>query len=312
MDIKKIGVIGAGTMGATIAFVFARSGFDVRLIDISDDVLTKALARVKSIAETLKRGGLMGETEPEETFSRLVASTDAEGAAMWADFVLEAVPERLEIKADLFRSLDARTDPDTILASNTSGISITRIASAARRAERVVGMHWWNPPHIIPVIEIIKGDATSAETVHATASLARTLGKKPVLVKKDVPGFLGNRMQYALMREAIHLLEEGVASAEDIDTMVREGFGFKFPVMGPLETIDMAGLDIFANVAGYLYSKLDSSKETPQAVLDRVRRGELGLKKGRGFYDYSNADLAALAEKRERLLLKILELLRSA
>ncbi|MBA7671645.1 3-hydroxybutyryl-CoA dehydrogenase [subsurface metagenome] len=223
------------------------------------------------------------------------------------DMVVEAIPEQIKLKQELFQELDKMFSSDVILTTNTSGISISAIASVTKKPDRVVGMHWWNPPYIIPVIEIIKGQKTKEEIVEAVRELVVRLNKKPVLVKKDIPGFLGNRMQYALMREAVHLLEEKVASAEDIDTMVRAGFGFKFPVIGPLETIDMAGMDIFYNVSKYLYKELDSSEQPQKLVEEKVGQQKLGMKTGEGFYDYKSIDLKRLNQDRVKKYISLLK-----
>jgi len=223
------------------------------------------------------------------------------------DIVVEAIPEQIKLKQALFQKLDKMFSSEVILATNTSGISISLIASVTKRPDRVVGMHWWNPPYIIPVVEIIKGGKTKEEIVEAVRELVVRLKKKPILVKKDIPGFLGNRMQYALMREAVHLLEEKVASAEDIDTMVKAGFGFKFPVIGPLETIDMAGMDIFYNVSQYLYKELDSSKQPQKLVEEKVRQKKLGMKTEEGFYDYKKIDSNKLNQERVKKYISLLK-----
>jgi 3-hydroxyacyl-CoA dehydrogenase len=223
------------------------------------------------------------------------------------DLVLEAVPEVPDIKLKVFADLDSAADSASVLASNTSGLSITKLAGATKRPGKVVGMHWWNPPMIIPVIEIIRGEKTDDGTVGTVEALIKKIHKVPVLVKKDVPGFLGNRLQYALMREAIALLNDGVASAEDIDTMIKAGIGFKFPVMGPLETIDMAGMDIYHRVSQYLYANLNSDKTPPPLVNSMVEKNTLGLKTGKGFYDYSGTDINELMGGRIKKLITLLK-----
>jgi 3-hydroxyacyl-CoA dehydrogenase len=252
-------------------------------------------------------GGFISKNDIERIGSQIQETRDLKAAVDRVDLVIEAIPEVLDLKTAMFADLDSLCAEGTILASNTSGLSITALAKATGRPGKVVGMHWWNPPIIIPVIEVIRGQATDDATVDVLTDLIMKIHKVPVLVKKDVPGFLGNRLQYALMREAIALLNEGVASAEDIDTMIKAGIGFKFPVMGPLETIDMAGLDLYHRVSQYLYKNLDSASSPPPMIEERVKNNELGLKTGKGFYDYSGTDVNKLMGQRISKLLVLLK-----
>ena len=305
-QIQNVAVIGTGTMGPGIAQIFAQGGLKVVLYDINKDQLEKASKAIQNNLNIFQETGFLTSKEADEVRKRIVSTSSLEEATQKADFVLEAVPEVLDIKKSVFQTLEGLCPPDVILATNTSGISITEIAKATRTPGRIVGMHWWNPPIIIPAIEIIKGEQTEEEVLTITKALVTKIKKIPVIVRKDVPGFLGNRMQYALMREAIALLNEGVASAEDIDRMIKAGIGFKFPVMGPLETIDMAGLDIFYRVSQYLYGKLDQSSSPPAMVKEKVEKNELGLKTGKGFYDYTHVDTQALMAERIKKLMVIL------
>jgi 3-hydroxybutyryl-CoA dehydrogenase len=306
-DVKKVAVIGTGTMGPGIAQVFAQNGIDVRIYDIDQGKLNDARKTLAGNLDLIFQAGLLSEAEVAETQSKIKDATSLEEAVKEADLVIEVIPEVMDIKKGLFADLDKICDPDTILATNTSGLSITEMATAISNPKRLVGMHWWNPPIIIPVIEIVKGQETDDDIIETVDQLVRKIKKVPVLVKKDVPGFLGNRLQYALMREAIALLNEGVASAEDIDTMIKAGIGFKFPIMGPLETIDMAGLDIYYPVSKYLNKELDKSQEASPIVEEMVNKGELGLKSGKGFYDYSGTDIKALMGGRIKKLLLLLK-----
>jgi 3-hydroxyacyl-CoA dehydrogenase len=304
--INNVAVIGTGTMGPGIAQIFSQSGLKVILHDIKAEQLEKATKTIQTNLKTFVESGSLTSKEAEATLQRITSTSNLEEAARISDFVLEAVPEVLDIKKSIFKELDRLCPAEVILATNTSGLSITEIAKATQFPSRVVGMHWWNPPIVIPAIEVIRGELTSEEALSITKELVSKIKKIPVIVKKDIPGFLGNRMQYALMREAIAMLNEGVASTEDIDMMIKAGIGFKFPVMGPLETIDMAGLDIFYRVSQYLYGKLDQSPSPPAIVKEKVEKNELGLKTGKGFYDYMGVNIQALMAERIKKLLIIL------
>lgn len=305
-DISKVAVVGTGVMGSGIAQVFAQQGFSVIVNDLNEDILQKAKKRIENNLYLFHQEGVLSKGDLKGALQNLTFSSQLDEIS-GIDIVVEAIPEQIKLKQALFQKLDKMFSSEVILATNTSGISISLIASVTKRPDRVVGMHWWNPPYIIPVVEIIKGGKTKEEIVEAVRELVVRLKKKPVLVKKDIPGFLGNRMQYALMREAVHLLEEKVASAEDIDTMVKAGFGFKFPVIGPLETIDMAGMDIFYNVSQYLYKELDSSKQPQKLVEEKVRQKKLGMKTEEGFYDYKKIDSNNLNQERVKKYISLLK-----
>lgn len=304
-QVQTVAVVGAGTMGPGMSGVFARHGFDVRLTDVKPDVLERAKGTLDIVYKTLIGGGFMTEAEAEAGRSRVKFTLDLAEAVDGADFVLEAIPERLDIKEKFFREVEGMVRDDTILASNTSGIPITKIAEAVQRPERVVGMHWSNPPHLIPVIEVIKGAQTSDETVTATRRVVERIDMIPVLVKRDVQGFVENRILYAIMREALHLLEEGIASAEDIDTITKWGIGYKLAVIGPLELLDVAGLDIYNSVASYLNADLSATDQVSSVITEKVEAGQLGLKTGRGLFEYQPDEIPALAQRRARLLLSV-------
>ena len=306
-DVGMATVVGTGTMGPGIAQILAQHDVGVRIYDIEHEQLRKARDAIGRNVKLMCDAGFVSKEDAEKIGLRIEETQDLNVAVEGVDLVIEAIPEVLELKKAIFADLDRVCAEETILASNTSGLSITAIAGATNRPDKVVGMHWWNPPIIIPVIEIIRGERTHDTTVQTVENLVRKIHKVPVLVQKDVPGFLGNRLQYALMREAIALLEEGVASAQDIDTMIKAGIGFKFPVMGPLETIDMAGLDIYHRVSQYLYKHLDNAESPPPMVDQKVRKNELGLKSGKGFYDYAGIDTQALMGERIRKLLLLLK-----
>jgi 3-hydroxybutyryl-CoA dehydrogenase len=302
----KTAVIGAGTMGHGIAHVFAQAGYDVNLVDISEEALKRALNNIRGNLAFFVERGILTSSESIDIFSRINVSMDLEGSVRDVEFVTEAIPEEMELKQKVFSRLDASTPDHAILASNTSGLSIKEIAMFTEKPERVIGTNWWNPPHIIPLVEMMKGEMTSDKTVQRTREILSRIGKKPVLILKPIQGFVGNRLQIALFREALSLLEKGVASAEDIDTAASFGPGFRYPILGPFKTADFGGLDIFYHLTKDLYKDLDSSKKTHRVIDRLVEDGKLGFKTGEGFYNYKEKDPEELIRERDRKLLEIL------
>lgn len=301
-SIRGVVIIGAGTMGPGIAATFARRGYDTTLSDVDAAQLEKARAGVDLVFATLRRGGLASDDEVEAARRRLAFAVDASEAIAAADLVLENAPERLELKRSLFATLSQRARASAILASDTSGIPISALQEGLANPDRIVGMHWSNPPHLIPVVEVVKGRLTSQATLDTTAALVERLGMLPAIVERDVPGFVENRILYAIMREALHLLDERVASAEAIDTIVRWGIGYKLGVVGPLRLLDMAGLDIYTSVASYLNESLCNDAGVSSTVTARVAEGRLGIKTQGGLFDYTPEEIEALARERGRLL----------
>lgn len=302
----KTCVIGAGTMGHGIAQVFAQAGYEVKLVDVSEEALRLASTRMKANLDLFVEAGLIGLEESRIVLSRIELTSDFENLDDF-EFATESVTEDLNVKQQIFRKLDALGPKNAILASNTSGLSITEIASVTKRPERVIGTNWWNPPHIIPLVEVMRGEKTHDDTVQRTKEVLGRVGKRPILVLKPIRGFIGNRLQIALLREALYLLENGVASAEDIDTAVSYGPGFRYPVLGPFKTADFGGLDVFCHLSGDLFKELDSSAE-PQKVLARlVEAQKLGVKSGEGFYKYSSREMSEMLKQRDRKLLRILK-----
>jgi len=282
----KVSVIGSGIMGHGIAQTFALGGFDVTMNDVSEELLQKAIQKIRSNLDTFVKFGITTPQAAEEGLSRIKINKNLKESIEGADFVVEAVPELLDLKKRVFEDIDHHCSTDTIIASNTSGLSLTEMASGISHRERAVIAHWWNPPHIIPVVEIVKGRYTSDQTVDLAYQLLRTIGKRPVKILKELPGLLGNRLQYALYRESLACLVEGVASAEDIDLTVKGTFGFRLPTIGPIETMDFGGLDTLHNISKYLFKEIDRATEPPQILIDKVEQGKLGVKTGEGFYRY--------------------------
>jgi 3-hydroxybutyryl-CoA dehydrogenase/5-formyl-3-hydroxy-2-methylpyridine 4-carboxylate dehydrogenase len=292
-------VIGTGTMGPGMGAVLARAGIETALYDVS----AEALERAKAGAE-LASGVLDRLETPKLDGGGLRFETELGAALAGAYFVLEAVPERLELKHELFPQLEAAVGPDAILASNTSGIPITKIAAVCEHPERVVGMHWSNPPHLIPMIEVIPGEQTSQATVDATSALVRHVGYHPV-VEKEVPGFVENRILYAILRECLDLVDRGIIDPEGLDLNVRWGIGYKLAVIGPMELLDMAGLDIYNAVGSYLNGDLSTSGEVSSTIRDLIAEGRLGMKTGGGIYDYTPEQIDELRMRRAGKLVAV-------
>ena len=282
-EINWIMVIGAGTMGHGIAQTAAAAGYRVLLHDVSEDLIGHGIA---SIGKNLEKGiqkGKVTEGERDATLGRIEVAANLEAGARVADLVIEAAPEKLELKTSIFSRLDGVAPAGTILASNTSSLPISKIAASTSRPDRVIGMHFFNPVHIMPLLELVRGDDTSDETLEAALGVAGRMGKDPIVVR-DMPGFATSRLGVVLGLEAMRMLEQGVATAEDIDKAMT--LGYRHP-MGPLRLTDLVGLDVRLHIAEHLYAELGSDAFKPPEILRKmVAEGKLGKKSGQGFYDW--------------------------
>jgi len=308
-DVKNMAVIGAGIMGHGIAQTFASGGYRVSLSDVNDTILNNAVNRIRGNLETFARNGFISQDEIGNTLSRITAIPDLQKAVCDADIVIEAVIEDIEVKRKLFNQLDTLCPSRTILASNSSSLLISDFASRTKRQDRVVLTHWINPPHIVPTVEIIKGDKTSDETADLIYALLKKVGKLPVRILKEIPGYLVNRIQLAMLREVWYLWEQGVATPEDIDLAVKGGFGFRLASIGPLLTNDLGGNDTNYRVAKYLFPLINDSHKPPLGLKKMVEAGELGAKTGKGFFDYSHEEWDRIIEQRDREFLQRLKAL---
>lgn len=283
-DIRSVVVAGAGTMGVTLTRLFAQSGYAVTLWNRRQVSLDKARDRIANDLAVLQDQGRLTETTDTIT-GRIQYATDLAVYAA-ADFVVENIAEDLAVKQDFFRTICALVPETTVLATNTSGLRVSDIAQAVEKPQRFCGMHWWNPPDLIPLVEVTKGDQTGQEAAQIVYDLALSLEKKPVIVKKDILGIIGNRLQYAVLREALHIMELGAAGPQEIDAAMKYGPGFRYAVLGPLETVDLGGLDIFRAVSNYLFQDLGAEQRSP-VLNDLADQGRHGVKTGAGFYDYA-------------------------
>ena len=293
-QMTRAAIIGTGTMGPGMAATLARGGLDVRCFDTSAAARERVPGEADLARGVLDRIGGAAAARP----GTITVHGDLAEAVDGADLVIEAVPENAEIKAAVFADLDRLAPAGAILASNTSGIPINRIQQSVADPGRVVGMHWSNPPHVIPVIEVIAGEHTDPEVVERLRTMISDLGLIPVRVLRDVPGFVENRVLYAIMRECLALVDSGVVSAEELDTCVQWGIGFKLAVIPPLQLLDVAGLDIYQAVAGYLNADLDDRKDVSETITSRAARGELGMKTGSGLFSYTPEQAQALRQRR--------------
>ena len=296
-DITQVVVVGAGLMGHGIALQFALGGYQVCLNDVSEERLEQALVNIKSGLATVKGMGLVDDEGAAAVPERVRTSTSLEEAVAEVDFVVEAVFEDLQLKRRVFADLDRLSPERTVLSSNTSSLMSSQLASATARPEKVVVANWWNPPYLLPLVEVVRGPKTSTDTIETTKALLTKLGKRPVVLQKESLGFIGNRLQFALLREAVSIVERGIASAQDVDAVVTNSFGRRLAVAGPFEVFDLAGWDTILAIIDQLFPDLESSRNTPALVKDMVDRGELGVKSGQGLYPWNDEVVAAVRQR---------------
>ncbi|HTY23418.1 MAG TPA: 3-hydroxyacyl-CoA dehydrogenase NAD-binding domain-containing protein [Desulfomonilaceae bacterium] len=308
VDKKKVGIVGAGLMGHALAQLFAARGYPVCLYDSNQSALEGAAERIRQNFNTLLDLGLAAAEDAERCLALIRQCSSLQDVATESEVIIEAVSEKLPLKQKIFAEIEEYVNSETLLCTNTSAISITEIAEPLKKRERLVGTHFWNPPHIVPCVEIIRSKYTSDEAFETAYEFMKDAGKRPVKVLKDVPGFLGNRMQHAIWREAMSLAQAGIATPEDIDAVVKFGFGLRMPFLGPLETADLAGLDLTHDVHLYLFPFLENA-DSPLPILERkLKEGKLGAKSGEGFHEWPPERVQEVIRKRDSILLKITKL----
>lgn len=306
-DVKRIVIAGAGTMGSSMGETFAKYGYDVTLYDIFPSALEKAGNLIRLNQETEVAEHVVTPEESAVLLERIRYSED-KACFEGADLVVEAILEKLDVKHAFWAEISALVPEDAILASNTSGLSITAIAEVVKRPERFGGMHWINPPHLIPLIEVIQGKKTDDQTAATIRDMALAVEKKPVIVQ-DAPGFALNRIQLAVLRECLHIVEQGIATPEAVDDVMKYGLGMRYACLGPFEVCDLGGLDIFYNIASYLFEDLADEKAPFGMLADRFEKGQYGVKTAAGFYDYADGKDAEKIKYRDQMFTKVSKVL---
>jgi 3-hydroxyacyl-CoA dehydrogenase len=297
---NRAAVLGTGTMGPGMGAVLARAGMQVSLFDVKQEALEKARGMVGIVEGVLERLEV-----PVVEGGSISYDSDRAASLDGAEIVLEAVPEQLELKQRLFAEIEGEITAEAIIASNTSGIPVTRLAEGLRHPGRVVGWHWSNPPHLIPMNEVIPGEQTDPAVTATIEELTRRIGYHPVTLKKEVPGFVENRVLYAIMRECLALVDEGVIDTEGLDLCVKWGIGYKLAVVPPIQLLDMAGLDIYTSVASYLNASLSNETGVSSTATGLKDRERLGIKTGGGFFDYSPERIKELGAQRAAALVAV-------
>lgn len=304
---EKLTILGSGTMGHSIALNAAWRGLNVKVYGLDKNDINIGETGIIEKLKTLVENNLLDKQEIELIMDKITFFTSFEKSIDASTFIIEAVPEDIDLKKKIFRKLDAICDPSVVLASNTSGFSPSLIASSTNHPERVIVMHFWNPAHLIPLVEIVRGDETNDSTVQRATKLVDYMKKKPILVKKEIPGFVANRLQFALLREAQYLLEEGVATLEDIDLAVTYSIGRRLSVTGPFLSADMGGLDVFASISDYLFTTLSKADKASPTIVNLINQKKLGNKSGAGYYSWDHEFSHDMNNRREAELIRFLK-----
>lgn len=296
-------------MGRGIIQCVAAAGYEVRCYDADETVIKQSIPLIETMQQILVKSGMLAPDAAKQSLKRIRPCKNLTECLDDAQLVIEAIPEILNMKLSFYSDMDKICEPSVIFASNTSGLSITRIAAVTHRQDKVAGFHFWNPAHLMQLIEVTKGEKTSNDTADLLLDFARKLGKKPILVRREVPGFIGNRLQYAVLREALSLVQEGVATPEDVDTAMKAGPGIRYAFLGPLETADLGGFDVFTDICNYLFTDLSTDTKPQSCITELVRQGKLGVKSGQGFYEYGGKTFAELLSERDQKLIEVLNAL---
>jgi 3-hydroxybutyryl-CoA dehydrogenase len=306
MNIQKVAVIGTGMMGPGIAAVTALAGFDVTLVGERPDWAEDGVKKSHVLMDQLLRSDLTTESAAARAGLALRGATDLQTGVQGVQLVIEAIPEDLELKQQLFQRLDRLTPSEVILATNTSGLSVTKISALATHRDRIATTHFWMPAHLVPLVEVVMSPYTSERTAQSLLEFLRRCGKKPALVRKDLPGQLANRILQGMIREATSLVEEGVATPEDVDNAIKNGLGIRLPVWGVIEHIDAVGLDLCLTVQNSVLPALNNEPHAVHLFADKVKQGDLGVKTGKGFYDWNKRSIDDLKRLRDDFIIQTL------
>lgn len=306
-EMEKLAVIGCGTMGHSIALNAAWVGMQVKMYGVDTNDIQNGLSGVTDKLDTLLKNDLITRDQLSQILKNITGTSSLSEAVDGATFIIECIPEVLELKNDLFRKLDQMCGEEVILATNTSGLSPSRIALNLKHPERTLATHFWNPAHLIPLVEVLRAEFTDDKTFNRAIDMLKFMNKKPIEVKKEVPGLVGNRLQFALFREAQYLLEQGIASKEDIDAAVTYSIGRRLPVTGPLLSADMGGLDVFASISDYLFKDLSNADQSSANLKELVAQRHFGQKNGAGFYLWDEKFSEEMNHKREEQLIRFLK-----
>lgn len=304
---EKLAIIGCGTMGHSIALSAAWAGIEVKISGMNEQDLATADKGLRNKLTVMVHNDLFNEAMAEEIRMRIEFSTSLEEVVQGATFIIEVIPENSQMKRELYKEIEAICGKDTVLASNTSGFTPTSLAVEMEYPNRFIVTHFWNPGHLIPLVEVVKGEKTDQETIERAMNLLNEMNKKPILINKEVPGFIGNRLQYALFREAQSLLDEGVATKEDIDAAVTYSIGRRLPITGPLMTADMGGLDVFSAISNYLFEDLSNEDKSGAYLSNLVNQKKFGDKSGEGFYMWDPETSETINAEREKTLIHFLK-----
>ncbi len=304
---EKIGIIGGGKMGVGIGQLFASKGHEVKVLYVGNDKERgDSRANMEANLNFLASQDVIGKKDIPKIMSKVTYTEEIQDIADFADIVFEAIVENLEVKQEMFKKLDELCPQEAILASNTSALSITLIAEKARHKERIIGTHFWNPAYLIPLVEVVKTKDVSEEVVARTFDALQNAGKHPVIVEKDVPGFLANRLQHCLFRESISIVEQGIASPAAVDEAIKYGFGMRVGIMGPFEVMDSCGLDMTKAIHEFVFPDIEDTHEVQKLVTDNIAAGRLGFKTGgHGIEDWTQEEMKKSAEELNIKLVKV-------
>ncbi|CEG22161.1 putative 3-hydroxybutyryl-CoA dehydrogenase [Planococcus massiliensis] len=304
---EKISILGCGTMGHSIALSAAWFGQNINVYGIDEQDLALAAKGLNRKLKVMAANGLFDEEEANRINSRIYFSSSLEEVVSESTIIIEVIPEVLELKKEMYARLEALVDEDVIIASNTSGFMPSLLAADMKVPQRFIVTHFWNPGHLIPLVEVVKGEKTIDATVERAMAMIHSMRKKPILLQKELPGFIGNRLQYALFREAQALLDSGAATKEDIDAAVTYSIGRRLPVTGPLMTADLGGLDVFSAISNYLFEDLATDQHSGETLTRLVKENKFGDKSGKGFYDWEAETSDKINEEREQTLIHFLK-----